>query len=248
MIRKTLLRLALVAIVTSCAVAIAWMLPTPSVKHDPPRALPWQVPDHNQADKRYEYLPDGRIRVITHHLPLPGITPAMLSWFYQHLPTSTVNLNGTTYPLYHLFHPTEHGRLWVDEAADSAMPGMTQGAVIVREEWFGKYDSRGKARITEFSEKGFTAVAYVVGLEVGVVQHRFTVAAGETHYVVHATMGSTLPVLGSLLNAYLKDRVFTEGMMDQWMRHQVEEVGSLVHFLPQLYQQRSQGNHFTIVY
>lgn len=243
MILKTLL--AFVLSITAL-LAVAWYLPTPSVTHDPPRDLPWQVPDHRLAEKGYEYLPDGRIRIITHHLPLPDITPAMLSWFYQQLPISTVDLNGTTYPLYHLFHPTEHGRLWVSEPAPDGSPGMSQGSVIVREEWFGKYDSRGAAQIAKFSDQGMTAIAYVAGMEMGVIEHRYSVVDGETRYVVHATIGSDLPVIGTLLNSYLRNRVFTEGMMEQWMRHQIEEVGSLVYFLPQLYEQRSQGNHFVL--
>ena len=244
--RNFLYTLTGLALLLCMAIAVAWQLPQPTVAHDPPRDLPWEVPDHHLAEKSYEYLPDGRIRVITHHLPLPNITPGMLAWFYQQLPISTVELDGTTYPLYHLFHPTEHGRLWVAEAAPDGTPGMAQGSTIVREEWFGEFDSRGKARIVEYSNKGFTAMAYIAGIEIGVVEHHYTIVNGETQYVVHATLGSDLPVLGALLNAYIRNRVFTPEMMAQWMRHQVEEVGSLVHFLPELYAQRSRTNHFTL--
>lgn len=245
-VKKAIYSVGALLLCVSVALAVLWHLPQPSVKHDPPRDLPWTVPDHTLAKKSYEYLPDGRILVITHHLPLPDITPAMIAWFYQQLPISTVELDGTTYPLYHLFHPTEHGRLWVDEEAADGTPGMKQGATIVREEWFGEFDSRGKARITEFSDRGFTAVAYVAGIEIGMVEHRYSVVDGQTRYVVHATLGSDLPLLGTLLNAYIRNRVFTPAMMAQWMRHQVEEVGSLVHFLPALYKQRSQGVHFSL--
>lgn len=225
---------------------VAWHLPTPSVAHDPPRDLPWPLADHRLAEKAYQYLADGRIQVTTHHLPLPGITPAMLAWFYQQLPISTVDLDGTTYPLYHLFHPTEHGRLRVVTPAPDGTPGMAQGAVIMREEWFGSYDSRGEALISAFSESGMTAVASTAGLAVGVIEHRYTVVDGATRYTVHATIGSDAPLIGGVLNAYLRHRVFTPEMMAQWMRHQVEEVASMVHFLPELYAQRSGGNHFTL--
>lgn len=228
------------------ALAILWQLPQPTVDRDPPRELPWEVPDHKLAVKGYDYLPDGRISVITHHLPLPDITPEMLAWFYQQLPVASVDLDGTSYPLYHLFHPTEHGRLWVAKAAVDGTPGMAEGSTIVREEWFGEFDSRGKARIVEYSNSGFTAVAEAAGIEIGMVEHRYSIVNGETSYVVHATLGSDLPVIGALVNAYIRNRVFTPEMMAQWMRHQVEEVGSLVHFLPQLYRQRAQGNHFKL--
>lgn len=244
--KKAIYSLAALLLALVIVLAVLWQLPQPTVAHDPPRDLPWQLPDHRLAKKNYEYLADGKISVVTHHLPLPGITPDMLAWFYQQLPISTVDLDGITYPLYHLFHPTEHGRLWVAEAAADGTPGMAQGATIVREEWFGEFDSRGKARIAEYSNKGFIAEASVAGIKMGLVEHRYSVVNAETRYVVHATLGSDVPLLGKLLNAYIRNRVFTPEMMAQWMRHQVEEVGSLVYFLPELYKQRSGGNHFTL--
>ena len=246
MLRKVFYLLGGALLLAVVSVSLAWQLPQPAVKRDPPRQLPWTVPDHRLAEKGYEYLPDGRIRVITHHLPLPGVTPAMLAWFYQQLPISTVDLDGTNYPLYHLFHATEHGRLWVVEPAPDGTPGMARGAVIERHEWFGEYDRQGKALISEFSDQGMTALAHAAGLQIGVVEHRYSVENGETRYTVTATIGSELPVVGWLLNRYLSDRLFTEPMLAEWMRHQVEEVGVLPYFLPQLYRQRGEGNHFVL--
>lgn len=247
MMRALSIVLLAVFLIVTALLAVAWHLPQPRVYHDPPRSLPWQVPDHRLAQKGYDYLPDGRIRVITNHLPLPGVTPAMLAWFYQQLPISTVELDGTLYPLYHLFHATEHGQLWVAKPAPDGTPGMAKGAIIERHEWFGKFDSQGKALISEFSNEGMTALAHAAGLQIGVVEHRYSVVQGETRYVVTATIGSDLPLLGKLLNKYLRDRVFTKEMIPQWMRHQVEEVGALPHFLPALYAQRGDpDNHFIL--
>ncbi|RLQ22453.1 hypothetical protein DWB85_07485 [Seongchinamella sediminis] len=234
-------------LIVTALFAIAWHLPQPRVHRDPPRELPWPLPDHRQAQKNFDYLPDGRIRVITHHLPLPGVTPAMLAWFYRQLPISTVDIDGTTHPLYHLFHPTEHGQLWVVEAAPDGTPGMARGAVIERHEWFSRFDSQGRALISEFSDQGMTAIARAAGLQIGVVEHRYRVVDGQTRYVVTATIGSDLPLLGTLLNSYLRNRVFTRDMIPQWMRHQVEEVGTLPYFLPALYAQRgAPNNHFVL--
>ena len=246
MLRRIFHLLGGLLLLMTVVVVIAWHLPQPSVKRDPPRQLPWPVPDHRLAEKGYEYLPDGRIRVITHHLPLPGVTPAMLAWFYQQLPLSTVELDGRTYPLYHLFHATEHGQLWVVQTAPDGSHGMAQGAVIERHEWFGEHDSRGKALISEFSNQGMTALAFAAGIQIGVVEHRYSVVDGHTRYVVNATIGSTAPLISPLLNKYLREKIFTEAMLAQWMRHQVEEVGVLPYFLPQLYRQRAAGNHFLL--
>ena len=59
-------------------------------------------------------------------------------------------------------------------------------------------------------------------------------------------IGSDLPVLGVAINYYLRTRVFHPAMMEQWQRHQVEEVASLQFFLPELYSQRGRGNNFVL--
>ena len=46
----------------------------------------------------------------------------MVAWFYQQLPISTIAYKGVTYPLYHIFHPTEHGALRVVAAGAGWYP------------------------------------------------------------------------------------------------------------------------------
>jgi hypothetical protein len=40
--------------------------------------------------------------------------------------------------------------------------------------------------------------------------------------------------------------VFHPEMLEQWLRHQIEEVASLQFFLPQIYAQRDSGTHFLL--
>ena len=70
----------------------------------------------------------------------------------------------TTHTFYHLFHPSEHGRIRVAEPATDGTPGMGVGALVEREEWFGPFDSKGDGRITQFSSKGMTVVPEEVGM------------------------------------------------------------------------------------
>ena len=123
---------------------------------------------------------------------------------------------------------------------------MSAGALIEREEWFGPFDSRGAARIVEFSDRGMLAVPVFAGVEIGSVRHTFEAVDGGTAYRVDAVIGSELPVVGGLLNLYLRKQVFHPAMLEQWRRHQVEEVSSLQFFLPEIYAQRGQGNHYEI--
>ena len=67
---------------------------------------------------------------------------------------------------------------------------------------------------------------------------------GGTRYRVDTVIGSDLPVLGPVINWYLRTQVFHPRMLAEWQRHQVEEVSSLQFFLPALYAQRGiQGEY-----
>ncbi len=240
-------KLALGGIAAALIVACTLWLLTPKPLHrDPPRQLPWQLPDYRAADTHWEVAPDGRIHASVEHFFLRDITPAMVAWFYQVLPISTVELDGATMPLYHIFHPTEHGRIRVLEPAPDGSPGMAMGATVYREEWFGIHDSRGAALLQEFSDDGMLAIPTAAGIVIGEVRHRYEAREGGTYYRVDAIVGSDLPLVGPLLNAYLRSQVFHPAMMAQWQRHQVEEVASLQFFLQALYAQRERGNHFVL--
>lgn len=226
--------------------ATGWALLPGPVYRDPPRDFPWQLPDYRTARFHWSILPDGRIRNEIRHFLLRDIQPEMIAWFYRQLPVATVEMRGETIPLYHLFHPTEHGRIRIVEGARDGSPGMGEGALIEREEWFGPYDSRGKARLVEFSAAGMLAIPEFAGITIGSVRHDFKAVAEGTVYTVEASIGSQIPLLGPLLNYYLRERVFHPAMIEQWQRHQLEEVASLQFFLPQLYAQRKMGNHFVL--
>lgn len=69
--------------------------------------------------------------------------------------------------------------------------------------------------------------------------HRFSPGPNGAVYTVHALLGSDLPVLGPLINLYIRKRLFPDPVVKEWMRHQAEEVGSLPFFLPDIYQQEN---------
>lgn len=213
-----------------------------AITRDAPRELPWTMPDFRAAKSGWEIGEHGRIHAWVEHFFLPDISPAMVSWFYRYLPISTLNVRGRDYPLYHFFHPTEHGTLRVLEPATDGSPGMGLGALIQREEWFGDFDSRGAARIVAYSDAGFVAVPVALGLDIGEVRHQFVAREGGTAYRVDTVIGSELPIIGALLNRYLRTQVFHPAMLKQWQRHQIEEVSTLAFLLPQLYPQRGEGN------
>lgn len=242
---RNLAAFSLISITALSVIAFLVVSPAP-LQRDAPRNLPWVLPDYHNAHTQWEVGDDGRIHAVVEHFFLAGISPAMVAWFYQQLPISTVELNGTNYPLYHIFHPVGHGRIEVIEAAPDGSPGMAKGAVIMREEWFGPYDSRGAARMVEFSDDGMLAIPKAAGIAIGEIRHIYQAVEGGTAYRVEAIIGSDLPVIGPVLNWYIRSQVFHPAMMELWQQHQIEEVASLQFFLADLYTQRGEGNHYVL--
>jgi len=236
--------------------SVLMLLPAPDFERHAPRDLPWVLPDHSQAWKQVEVLDNGQLHLKIEHLPLNGISPAMVRFFYQVLPISTVALNGVTMPMYHIFHPTEHGYISVKEPAASGKPGMTVGAVVGRREWFGDYNSKGSGRIVEMNDNLMRVRTEMLGLNFGEMIHRWDEAgfgSGNlgskvvTRYTVESFIGSDLPVLGPLINRYIRYKMFPPAMVEQWLRHQVEEVSSLSFFLVALYEQRHTAEGYFVL-
>ena len=220
---------------------IAFSLPV-NPKHDPPRDLPWPLREVSPGQARHEVLPDGRIHLMIEHHPLPGVTPEMLAWWYRVLPLGQVEFGGTMHPLYHLFHPFEHGRIWVEAPAADGQPGVGAGGIVARYEWFGPYDSKGSARVVELSPQRFVSRPRIAGVTFGEIRHEWGPSAGGATYRVDSVIGVDWPVIGPWVNALLRRYIFSDGMLREWERHQVEEVGLLPHFLPTLYSQRNDEN------
>ena len=209
--------------------------------HDTPRHFPWPSADYTKASYSHEVLPDGRVRLSITHLPLEGITPEMLAWWYQVLPISSVEVQGKTYPFYHLFHLTEHGKVWVTEPATDGSPGMDIGALVARQEWFGPFDSEGAGRITEFSARGMTVRPEVAGLWLGEIRHIYEATPTGSRYRVESLIGVDWPLIAPAVNWLLRTTTFKEAMLREWERHQIEEVAMLRYFLRTLYAQRATG-------
>lgn len=225
---------------------LGWLLTGKGLQHDAPRTLPWPVPDHRPAHTTHAVLPDGRLRIAITHLPLTGIHPEMLAWWYRKLPISTVDIGNIRYPFYHVFHPTEHGRIRVVEPARDGQPGMGVGALVEREEWFGPFDSKGVGRVTRLDATGMTVVPEVAGLRFGEIEHLFDATPTGTQYRVVSTIGVEWPLVGGMVNWAIRRAMYPDAMLQQWERHQIEEVGMLQHFLPALYASQPQGNAYRL--
>jgi hypothetical protein len=224
---------------------MAFSLPA-NPRHDAPRRLPWPLREPGKGATAHEILPDGRIRLSIRHRPLPGVTPQMLEWWYRVLPIGEVDFDGARRPLYHLFHPSEHGRIWIEAPAADGRPGVGAGGIVARYEWFGPYDSEGAAQVVELSSRRFVVRPRVAGLAFGEMRHEWAESREGATYTVDSIIGVDWPLVGPAVNALLRRHVYGEAMIREWQRHQVEEVGLLPHFLPALFAQRNARNIYRL--
>ncbi len=220
--------------------------PMPDFPHHTPITLPWQFNDTSLAKTNYQYLDNGQILFTITHVPLIDITPKMLTWFYQNLPISTVQIGQEKLSWYQIFHPSEHKSINILQPATDGSSGLGVGALIEKKQWFGSYNNLTTERVVEFSEQGITFELELAGLSFAKIEHVFTKTTTGTEYRVSGLIGSDLPIIAPVINLIIRYKLFPEPMIKQWIRHQVEEVNNLNVFLPKLYHAEKQGTHYLL--
>ena len=219
-------------------VTIMFVMPRPSFEIEAERPKFWGYPSVKDATYKVEVMNDGKLLIELKHPILKGVTPEMLAWWYRYLGSGKVTIEGKVYDFYHLFHLSEHGQTRVVEPSFDGSEGMGVGSVVYRQEKFGTFLSKGKGRVLAYSTNGFTVTPILGPLELGKIEHTFEAVPEGTLYKVKTILGSDAPVIGAFLSFYLRAKQFPPELVNEWIRHQVEEVGSLQHFLPKLYDQR----------
>lgn len=233
----------LLAVLTSSQLILLaglFLIPPPDFTIEPARPKFWSYPALSEASYHYKTLDDGRIQIHLEHPLVRNVTPEMISWWYQNLSIGEVNIDGINYPYYQIFHLSEHGQTNIKHAATDGSPGMGAGAIVYRQETFGPFKSRGQGRIQRFDDFGYVAIPVTGPLELGKIEHSFKPVSGGTLYTVDAVLGSQIPYYGWAINYYIRNKQFSEPAIKEWLRHQVEEVGSLPHYLPKIYTANTQ--------
>ncbi len=225
-------------VLSAIGIAALFAWPRPSFEMAEPRDFSWPLAPLLEGMYSTTIRPDGKLEIALQHAPLPGVTPEMLAWWYQQLPLGHHTIDAETYTYYHLFHASEHGVIKVIEAGEG--PGISKGALIARRERFGSFYSKGQARVISIGSEGMIVSPEIASLHFGHIEHSFSSGPNGAIYSVHAVLGSDLPLLGPVINLYLRNRLFPEPVLSEWMRHQTEEVGSLPYYLPGLYRQATE--------
>lgn len=201
-----------------------------------PPARPVRYPMRTTATAvtSLEDLPGHRRRVTIDHQPLAGVTPEMLHWWFGHI-GDDMTYAGQRLPRYLVWHPVDHIRWELARPAPGG--GAAEGARFhIVEAFQGRPEFAVDTTDTveKLDDTGIRLCRRIAGVLVLQLEHTWSRCAGSSHYVSVLDVGARsrlfLPV-----NTFLNERMFPRAMTEAWIRHNVEEVGLLEHFLPALY-------------
>lgn len=201
---------------------------------EPPVPLLYPLRNLDERRVSVQELSHHRLRLTIDHEPLAGLTPEMLLWWFRHI-GDTMSYAGRTVPRYSVWHPLDHIRWELARPAPGGGAGEDARFHIVED--FGADPANHIDtidRVEKLDHTGIRLVKRIAGVQVFQLEHTWSAAPGRTHYVSVFDLGGR-SVLARPVNRWLRTRVFRPGMERAWLKHNIEEVGLLEHFLPDLY-------------
>lgn len=201
-----------------------------------PLTVPWKMKALSSAETQVERLADGRRRYSIRHEVISGVTPAMLVWWLNNM-EGMCKIGDQEIPRYRAWHPRDHVALtYVRPGLDGRR--FSQGAQIRIQEFFSanlNYKIDVIDEVGFLDETGFSHRNVVAGVELASMDYSFKEVSGGTLYENALTVGIHKPAFLAALNAPIQALKFPEEMGRAWLTHNVEEVGNLQFFLPDLY-------------
>jgi len=201
-----------------------WVIPEPL-------PVDWPMRTVDSAKITARALADGRFRQTVEHAPLSGVTPPMCLWYLEQL-DRRLSWRGRTVLAYRLWHPRDH------------ISFTRQGSFGPGDRWHiveafggdGRFLLDQTFRVTRLGDAGFTMEVRKLGYPVAVVDERWQPTPAGLVWIVEMTVGGAEPGVRAVTKRVVRHRM---GLLQRWRRHNVEEAGSLPHFLPELYAQES---------
>jgi DAPG hydrolase PhiG domain len=205
----------------------------------PPRPVLW--PLRPQESARLSVTPsDGRTVVTIEHAPLQGVTAEMLAWWFGHVP-GTMTYAGGTYSRYQVWHPLDHIAYAVVRLDSHGRIGA--GAELHITEALGRnLDNLIDIRVTveELGDGRAVVAKRMTGAALVRLENEFQTEPAGAAYLSLMTIGDTTPLGRLILNRIAHHRAFPPRKIQAWIRHHIEEIGNLEHFLPDLFRQRAE--------
>jgi hypothetical protein len=203
-------------------------------KLPPPRDFGWTLRSVENAETAIHTLVDGRIELTIRHEVLTGIDIDMLVWWFQNFDGKAI-YQGNETPLYFLWHPADHISVTLGRnEAGHVAPGQTIDIC----EAFGR-DPRflidQRVHIHRWDAGGVGFHVRMLGRQVMSLEHRFEATSEGVQYNSCMRLGMEGPAWTQTFNRWVLPRKFPPEKAQAWLRHNVEEVGCFVDFLPSIY-------------
>jgi DAPG hydrolase PhiG domain len=205
----------------------------------PPRPVLWPLRPRESARVSVA-AGDGRVVVTIEHAPLHEVTAEMLAWWFRHVP-GTMAYAGGTYSRYEVWHPLDHISYTLVRPDPHGAIGP--GAELRITEALGRnLDNLIDIRVTveEFGDGRSVVVKRVMGAALVRLENEFQTEPAGARYVSRMTIGDTTPLGRRILNRIAHRRAFPPKRIEPWIRHHIEEIGNLEHFLPDLVRERAE--------
>jgi hypothetical protein len=200
----------------------------------PPRPIDWEMRPVSSAETSVRTLDDGRKELMIRHKELEAVTPEMLLWWFHHL-EETMEWHGAVVPRYHVWHPIDHIHFSVERRAPDGSVGPGAKWHIV-EAFGGNLDFLLDERpnVIRLDTGGITLEGRALGQTLLRLEHTFTSTPLGTRYETLMRVGLSSAFLRPISRALLQRR-FSDAKAEAWLKHNIEEVGNLSHFLPKLF-------------
>ena len=198
-----------------------------------PLSLPWQLKAFSSARSGLKTLEDGR-RCFWVDEFLKGITPKMLVWWFSHL-EGEVEIEDRLLSRYRVFHPFDH--CWARYVRRMPDGSIGPGAQIRICEFIARnprYKTEVTATIEKLDESGFINNVVVAGLTIVRMEHDFHETESGTRFEHRLITPGNMKLW--LLSKPISAFMFPNLKGQAWLKHAIEEMGSLENFLPQLYE------------
>lgn len=195
-----------------------------------PLDLGWTTRELSSARVSRRVLPDGRLEQVIEHAVLPGITPDLMLWWFRVI-DRTVEFRGVRCLAYRLWHPRDHIHFEVrGRAADwTVLPGARFRIV----EAFGarpEFLMDEVFHLARLDRTGMRIEIRKAGALFAALDEDWDAVEGGLRYTVTMRIGASGPL--RVLNPIIRRE--RRAALEAWLAHNVEEVGNLPLFLPEL--------------
>jgi len=205
-----------------------------------PLSVPWQLKPASSAQSGVETLADGRTRYWVKHEVLKGVTPRMLAWWFAHFAEGEAEIEGRRLDRYRVWHPFDHVYArYVGRAPDGS---GGPGAQIALCEYLARnprYKIQGISTVEKVDRTGFIHKIIRFGFQLARMEHVFTETSMGTRDE-NCLLVPGDPRLAPFAR-FLSPRLMPADKGEAWLKHSIEEMGTLEHFLPELYAREAEG-------